>query len=109
MISEPKVLSYYVQDPGAELDSKRRHILQIFNQIEKSRPLSDQRRESFSERLSRLNDAGKIPAKVVAIMRFLNNMRNIIVYENCKLEQPEINLIEAAWGIVLDWHGKFEN
>jgi len=106
---EPHDTSRISQDPGDELDSKRRQIIQIFNQIDKNKPSANQRVESFAERLSRLNDKGVIPPNVVAIMRFLNNLRNVVVYDNCKLGRPEIDLFRAAWEIVCDWRKKSAN
>lgn len=59
-------------------------------------------REAFSERLSRFRDQGKIPANITTVIRFLNNMRNSVVYQGCRPGQAEFGLIDSAWKIVRD-------
>jgi len=88
------------------LDSMRREIIRIFNEVDSVRIPRVGDRETFSERLSRLQNEGKIPSTVSGVIRLLNTFRNLAVYESCVLGSDELAFLEDAWKLVKGWWGK---
>ena len=88
---------------GARLDSIRREIIRIFNEGDSLIKERNGKRENFCERLARLSNEGKIPKKIVILIRLINSFRNLAVYDNCKISAGELALMEEAWILVRGW------
>ena len=91
------------------LDSIRREIIRIFNEVDPVRRAQIGNRETFSERLSRLQNEGKVPNTICTVIRLLNSFRNLTVYESCILGSDELAFLEEAWRLVRSWWSKMEN
>jgi len=90
------------------LDSIRREIIRIFNEVDPIRRAQIGTRETFSERLSRLQNEGKVPNTICTVIRLLNSFRNLTVYEGCVLGSDELGFLEEAWKLVRGWWNKIE-
>jgi len=85
------------------LDSVRREIIKIFNKIDSKRRVSPNKKETFSERLFRLQKENKVPATISAEIRLINTFRNAVVYEDYRVKPREFSLLKAAWELVKSW------
>jgi len=85
------------------LDSVRREIIKIFNKIDSKRRVSPNKKETFSEKLFRLQKENKVPATISAEIRLINTFRNAVVYEDYRVKPREFSLLKAAWELVKSW------
>jgi hypothetical protein len=94
---------------GERLDSIRREIIRTFNKIDPVKKLPIEPKETFSDRLARLHNQGKVPNSISVTIRFLNAFRNLAVYENCNIKPDELALIDEAWKLVRSWSDRIYN
>ena len=85
------------------LDSVRREIIKIFNKVDPKRRVLPDKKETFSERLFRLQKERKVPAIISAEIRLINTFRNAVVYEEYELEPRELSLLKIAWELIKSW------
>jgi len=94
--------SVALRDPAGKLDHIRREIIGMLGQLERV----NIGRRKLPERISELEEAGTIPPSVGCMMRTLNSLRNLAVYERFVPGPNEEAVIAGAWAAVQEWWGK---
>jgi len=95
-------------EAAKKLDEIRRNIIDVFKIIDKgSTRLGKDKYESFSTRLSRLEEDGKIDRNIASIIRMINSFRNLVVYEDYQPDSDEFQLLQKAFLIIDKWCLKF--
>jgi len=106
-VSEPTGLPYQTEQTptiveertDAWLDGIRRQMLRILQVLESSRPEND----GIAKKIAKLADQGALPGTICCMMRTLNSLRNLVVYENVQLGRHELAVATAAWACVQEW------
>lgn len=87
------------EDAGAWLDGIRRQMLRILEAVEGDRPEND----GVAKKINRMEEQEALPGTICCMMRTLNALRNLVVYEHVHLGRHELSAATSAWACVQDW------